>query len=215
MIAIAREVLHNSPRAGKPGISFLPSPWTWNLLRLGSRQPHQHMGPWSEKSEGWLRMLWHSSAKRESQRYLVTEVFKALSAERQRQQWKYIWLLLTEILSKRANLYSFFQNCIWDLLPITGGRVDILLSGPNNLFSPWQGTHSPKAPPGHELKREPHHSHPTFNTPQARASVCTKLAGRMNGNLRHNTQGQHLSWTLDLYLEPLPTPHRGYPIVTG
>ena len=22
-------------------------------------------------------------------------------------------------------------------------------------------------------------------------------------------------WTLDLYLEPLPTPHRGYPIVTG
>lgn len=138
MIAIAREVLHNSQRAGKPGISFLPSPWTWNLLRLGSRQPHQHMGPWSEKSEGWLRMLWHSSAKRESQRYLVTEVFKALSAKRQRQQWKYIWLLLTEILSKRANLYSFFQNCIWDLLPITGGRVDILLSGPNNLFSPWQ-----------------------------------------------------------------------------
>ena len=214
MIAIAGEVLHNSQRGGEPGISFLPSPWTWSLLRLGSRQPHQHMGPWSEKSEGWLQMPWHSSAKRERQRYLVTEVFKALSAERQRQQLKYIWLLFTEILSKRANLYSFFQYCIWDLLPITGGRVDILLSGPNNLFSPWRGIHSPKAPPGHELRENPTTLTPPLNTPQARASVCTKLAERMNRNLRHNTQCQHLSWTLDLFLEPLPTPHRGHPIVT-
>lgn len=160
MTAIAGEVLHNSHRAGEPGTSCLPSPWTWSLLKLESRQPHQHTGPWSEKSEEWLRMPWHSSAKRERQRYLVTEVFKASSAERQRQQWKYVWLLFPEILSKRADLYSFYQNCICDLLPITGGRVDILLSGPNNLFFPWRSIHSPKAPPGHELRENPTTSKP-------------------------------------------------------
>lgn len=117
-----------------------------------------------------------------------------------------------------------------DLICTVPPRIIVTISPPNC----WDGWHityclgqitsplfgKPTVPPKLHQDRSSERIPPLLispapNTPQGRIPVCTKLASRINENFRWNIQGQYLSLSHDLYLDPLHSLHRGYAAVTG